>query len=192
MPGARLSVAAVLTLAASAALAAKAAAQTPPVTFEDHIRPIMERTCWNCHGAAAQLSGLDLRTRAGALEGGAKGPALVPGRAEDSRLFRMVAGLDEPVMPMGGEELTDAEVAALRAWIDQGAHWDAGGATPAAVALAALEGGELPPGARDYWAFRRPARAPVHVAGAFTHPVDRFLEAARRRRGSWRRRGPTG
>ena len=183
MRNANLSVTAVLTIAATAALAAAAAAQTPPVTFEDHIRPIMERTCWNCHGAAAQLSGLDLRTRAGALEGGAKGPALVPGRAEDSRLFRMVAGLDEPAMPMGGEELTDAEVAALRAWIDQGAHWDAGGATPAAVALAALEGGELPPGARDYWAFRRPARAPVPVAGAFTHPVDRFLEAARREAG---------
>ena len=137
MPIARPSVAAVLTVAGSAALAAAAAAQTQPVTFEDHIRPIMERTCWNCHGAAAQLSDLDLRTRAGALEGGAKGPALVPGRAEDSRLFRMVAGLDEPAMPMGGEELTDAEVAAMRAWIDQGAHWDAGGATSADAAISA-------------------------------------------------------
>ena len=94
MPIARSSATAVLTLAATAALAAPAAAQTQPITFEDHIRPIMERTCWNCHGAAAQLSGLDLRTRDGALDGGAKGPALVPGRAEDSRLFRMVAGLD--------------------------------------------------------------------------------------------------
>ena len=35
----------------------------PPVTFTDHIRPIFERSCWNCHGEASQLSDLDLRTR---------------------------------------------------------------------------------------------------------------------------------
>ena len=183
MPNVMLSVAPALAIAAAAGLAAPAAAQTAPVTFTDHVRPIMERSCWNCHGAAAQVSGLDLRTRAGALEGGARGPALVPGRAQESRLFRMAAGLDQPAMPLGGEALTAAEVAALRAWIDQGAHWDAAGATTAADALQALEGGELPPGAREYWAFQRPTRPPLPAGGAFTHPVDRFLEAARRAAG---------
>ena len=24
------------------------------VTFTDHIRPIFERSCWNCHGEASQ------------------------------------------------------------------------------------------------------------------------------------------
>ena len=168
-----------LTVSVAAGSAATAAAQSGPVTFTDDIRPIMERSCWNCHGAAAQLSGLDLRTRDGALEGGARGPALVPGRAEDSRLFRLAAGLEQPAMPMSGAALTAVEIAALRAWIDGGAHWDSGGATTAAGARAALEGGDLPPGAREYWAFQRPVRAPAPTAGRFTHPVDRFLEAAR-------------
>ena len=153
------------------------------ITFTDHIRPIFERSCWNCHGEASQLSGLDLRSRESAVEGGTRGPALVPGRADDSRLYRVLAGLDDPPMPMGGDALSDAEVAAVRAWIDGGAHWDAGGATSADAALAALENTMLPDGARDYWAFRLPVRTPPPASPGFEHPVDRFLAAARREAG---------
>ena len=142
----------------------------------------MERSCWNCHGAAVQLSDLDLRTRDDALRGGASGPAIVPGRAEDSRLFRVVSGLDQPVMPMDGRRLTDAEVAAVRAWINDGVHWDAESVTSVAEALAAAEraDSELPPGARDYWAFQLPEQATVPSSAIFAHPVDRFLDHARR------------
>ena len=174
-----------LVVAAAAALllagnAATATAQTGPVTFTDHIRPIMERSCWNCHGEAAQLSNLDLSTRDGALAGGTRGPAIVPGDAGSSRLYRAVAGLDQPAMPMSGDPLTDAELAAVRTWIEEGAHWDADGATDTDVALAALENSALPPGARDYWAFRHPVQAAAPASDVYSHPVDRFLEAARR------------
>ena len=158
-------------------------AQDETVTFTDHIRPIMERSCWNCHGEAAQLSDLDLRTRESAMEGGTRGPAIVPGHAEDSRLYRAVAGLDDPPMPMSGDLLTDAEVASVRAWINDGAHWDTAGVTTAADALSALENGELPPGARDYWAFQLPEQAPVPLSETHDHPVDRFLDHARREAG---------
>ena len=150
------------------------------VTFTDHIRPIFERSCWNCHGEAIQQSDLDLRTRETAIEGGTRGSSLVPGRADESRLYRVLAGLDDPRMPMGGDTLSDTEIAAVRTWIDDGAHWDAGGATSAEDALAALETTELPPGARDYWAFQLPVQVPVPVSSIFEHPVDRFLDAARR------------
>ena len=173
-----------LIVAAAALLIAgqgsTAVAQTGPINFTDHIRPIMERSCWNCHGEAAQLSDLDLSSRDGALEGGTKGPAIVPGDAESSRLYRMVAGLDQPAMPMSGDGLSDTELAAMRTWIEEGAHWDAAGATGAEAVLAALENSELPAGARDYWAFRHPEKTRVPAADIFTHPVDRFLEAGRR------------
>ncbi len=164
--------------------AATAAAQPrEAVTFSEHIRPIMERSCWNCHGEASQLSDLDLRTREGALRGGTRGPAIVPGHADESRLFRQLSGLEAPAMPMSGDTLSDVEIAAVRTWIDEGAHWDEGGATSAADALAALENTELPPGAREYWAFQLPVQAEVPVSGAFDHPVDRFLDQERRGRG---------
>ncbi len=163
---------------------AGAQAQTvAEITFTDHIRPIFERSCWNCHGEASQLSELDLRTREAAVEGGVRGPALVPGRAEDSRLYRMLAGLDDPPMPMAGDPLSDAELMAIRTWIDDGAHWDEGGATSADAALAALENTLLPDGARDYWAFKLPKKVPAPVSADYEHPVDRFLDAARREAG---------
>jgi mono/diheme cytochrome c family protein len=167
-----------LTVAAGSVSAAEAQS-ADSVSFTDQIRPIFERSCWTCHGAASQLSGLDLRTRDTALSGGARGPALVPGRGEESRLYRVLAGLDNPKMPMGGGAVSEAEIAAVRTWIDDGAHWDGGGAPGAEDVVASLENAELPFGARDYWAFKLPEKSPVPAATGYQHPVDRFLETAR-------------
>jgi hypothetical protein len=163
-------------------------AQTP-VSFSKDIQPILEQNCWSCHGASMQSSRLNLSTLEGALRGGARGSAIVPGQAEDSRLYRMVAGLDKPAMPLAGSKLTDAQIAAIKNWIDQGGHWDAGAVgaktqPDPATAFAALENVQLPPGARDYWAFKLPVQAPVPVvARAFSNPIDRFLEKARQEKG---------
>ena len=170
-----------VVLATSTALA-----QTPS-DFTSRIRPIMERSCWNCHGEALQLSGLDLRTRESALRGGDNGAAIVPGRAEESRLFRRVAGLEPPPMPVEGDGLTPEEISAVRKWIDEGAHWDDGAATAAADVLAAVEGGELTPErlaeAREYWAFRLPVQAPLPDFPEYENAIDRFLERTRRDQG---------
>jgi hypothetical protein len=82
-------------LAFVAGLASIGAADKP-VSFTEDIRPVFESSCWKCHGSAIQLSKLDLRTRDGALKGGEKGAAIVPGKAEESRLYRLVAGLEKP------------------------------------------------------------------------------------------------
>jgi hypothetical protein len=71
--------------------------------FSADIRPIFETSCWKCHGAAVQLSKLDLRTREAALKGGTRGAAIVPGKAAESRLYRVVAGIEKPAMPMDGK-----------------------------------------------------------------------------------------
>ena len=62
-----------------------------PAAFTSDIRPIMERSCWDCHGEEFQRSGLDLRTRDDAILGGRSGPAFVPGRADESLFYRMIA-----------------------------------------------------------------------------------------------------
>jgi hypothetical protein len=156
------------------------------VSFARDIQPIMERSCWNCHGEAMQLSKLDLRTREGALRGGAHGPAVTPGNAEQSRLYRAVAHLDAIKMPMQGDKLKPEEIAAFKAWIDAGAPWDASASTtstakPASSAIAALENMDLTPEQRQYWAFQLPVQKtpPVVSKAEFSHPVDRFLEAVR-------------
>src|SRR3990170_36955 len=170
-----------------AVLVATSALAQSPSEFTSAIRPILERSCWNCHGEALQLSGLDLRTRESALRGGDSGAAIVPGRAGETRLSRRVAGLEEPPMPVEGAALTHEEIAAVREWIDEGAHWDVGATSAAADALAAVEGGELTPErlaeAREYWAFQLPVQAPPPDFPEYENPIDRFLERTRREEG---------
>ena len=88
--------------------------------FNRDIAPVLAARCLKCHGAALQLSGLDLRTREAALRGGTHGPALVPADAEKSPLYRMITGQLKPAMPMDGQ-LTSAEIDLFRAWIAEGA-----------------------------------------------------------------------
>ena len=138
-----------------------------------------------------QLGKLDLRTRESAIRGGEHGTALVPGNPEQSRLFRLIAGLDEPAMPLGLDPLTPEQIAFFRSWIEQGAPWDAAAsATPeksgaASDALAALENMTITPEQREYWAFKLPVQTPAPVVANkhFTNPIDRFLEHARAARG---------
>ncbi|MBM3807187.1 MAG: DUF1553 domain-containing protein [Acidimicrobiia bacterium] len=159
-----------------------------PVDFAAEIRPVLIEKCLGCHGEKLKLSKLDLRSRASALEGGAHGPALVPGNAEQSRMFRHVAGLEAPAMPMRGVPLTPAQTAALRRWIDQGAPWDAPittTATTAAAPIAAFEDLPITAQERSYWAFQLPAQVPLPAVShpRFNNPIDRFLESERAQRG---------
>ncbi len=156
------------------------------VSFEKDIRPIFQASCEGCHGEQ-QVSGLDLRTRETAMKGGDQGEAIVPGSADQSRLYRRVAGLEQPSMPMKGTPLTAPQIAAIKTWIDQGAHWDTSGAATApqqAAARSAQERATLPAAAaRNYWAFKLPAQSPVPDAGRFSNPIDRFLEKVRLEKG---------
>lgn len=122
----------ILAMVATGSIVALLSAQapapsTPPtqVSFARDIQPILERSCWNCHSADLQLADLDLSTREAALRGGEHGAALVPGNAEQSRLYRMVAGLESITMPMEGPKLTPTEISTFKTWIEQGAQWDA-------------------------------------------------------------------
>src|SRR6476469_11214269 len=90
-----------LTLSIVAFTAAAALAETP-ISFGKDIQPIFESSCWKCHGAAVQLSKLDLRTRQAALSGGVHGAAISPGNPQASRLFRMISGAEKPSMPLDG------------------------------------------------------------------------------------------
>jgi hypothetical protein len=170
----------ICSLAGSALLAAE-----KTVSFSSDIRPILENSCWKCHGAAVRLSALDLRSRESALQGGRRGPALVPGKAAESRLYRAVAGLEKPGMPLDGK-LSAEQINLIRDWIDQGASWDAAAPTaaPAPTSTAALEDMTIPSEARRYWAFQKPVRSSVPDGpAALTNPIDRFLEKARREKG---------
>src|SRR5262249_35582599 len=108
--------------------------------------------------------------------GGDSGPAVVPGKPDDSLLVRAVRYEHDSVrMPPKGK-LPDADVARLTRWVALGAPW------PEAKGEATRAGGTLriTEEQRRFWSFQ-PARAvpppAVRDAAWPRSPVDHFLLA---------------
>src|SRR5688572_19906140 len=78
---------------------------------------ILRKNCISCHGETGFARSYMLLDHAAMLRTG----KLVPGRAEDSVLYKRITGATEPLMPEGGEKLSSTDIAAIKAWIDAGA-----------------------------------------------------------------------
>jgi hypothetical protein len=131
--------------------------QSGAVSFDRDIGPIFEKSCVQCHGGKVAMAALDLRSRESSLR------VLVPGKpATESRLFRLIAGIDKPAMPMGGAALSPDQVASIRKWIEGGAPW---GAARTAVSEAKA------------WAFQAPAVVPGD------RTIDQFVTAKLQEKG---------
>jgi mono/diheme cytochrome c family protein len=133
------------------------AAQQPSDVFQQKIAPIFEQNCVLCHGAKIQRSGLDLRTEQATLKGGGRGATVVPGKPEESLLYKLITHKEEPAMPMGGK-LSDAEIAAIAEWIN--------GLKPSAAPVADTiptrnAGYSITAKDRQWWSFIKPARPAV-------------------------------
>ena len=96
------------------------AAQEAP-SFGRDIAPLLAAKCIGCHAGNVKMGGLDLDTYESLLKGGDHGKAVVPGKSAESRLYLMVAGKQEPVMPLSGERLHARELELIQKWIDAGA-----------------------------------------------------------------------
>ncbi len=117
--------------------------------------------------------------RDAALRGGDRGPAIIPGKADDSLLYRVIKQTAEPHMPFGGAKLADEEIAAIAAWINNGSQWDGSVRTSAAPI-------QTPSVKSDHWAFRTPQQvAPPMVRSTawVRNPIDSFIAAEHEKRG---------
>jgi hypothetical protein len=159
------------------------------------VLPIVQR-CFQCHGPSLKMSKLDLSSREGMLKGGEKGPALVPGDSDASPLYRRVAGLEQPRMPMAPvPALNAAEVALLKSWIDQGAKWDtvtvssnapATAAPPVQTPYGVYNERQITDADRQWWAFQKPVRRDppaVNDARWSSNPIDGFVRAMMNEKG---------
>ncbi|MCI0388276.1 MAG: DUF1549 domain-containing protein, partial [Acidobacteria bacterium] len=138
---------------------------------------VLQTRCVVCHGKDKE-SGLDARTREGLLKGGSRGAAIKPGEADESLLYRFVAGEEKPRMPMG-EELSEYQIGLLKQWIDKGAIWPGDlDVAPATASRAAIK--PITDEQRNYWAFRKPSRPPVPTVknqSWVSTPIDAFILA---------------
>ena len=166
--------------------AAMCSAQTPP-DFQREIRPILSNNCFFCHGPdEKERKGgehgyrLDLAEGAFADLGGYK--AIIPGKPEESELFKRITTKDEDdAMPprKSGKKLTEREVALVRDWIKSGAkytkHWAYEKPVRAAVPGKSAQSSVL--GAQTPGTDARLAKLRTEHWALSTNPIDAFILA---------------
>lgn len=144
---------ALLALPLASSLPAADAPTAP--TFEGDVLPVLNAHCLQCHGGVHQKNGLDLRTLTALLKGGKGGAVVVPGKPDESLLWRKIEG-DE--MPKTDNKVSAANKKLVRAWIEAGA-----------------KGAEKTSGA----AVTRPAKKPAEVAKLIDKEIDARLAVAK-------------
>jgi hypothetical protein len=163
---------------------ARAADPTPAISsadlqfFESKIRPILSEECYKCHSHQAdKVRGkLMLDSRDAVLVGGESGPAIVPGKPDDSVLIQAIRYTDEDLMmpPKDhGGKLTDQQIADLTDWVRRGAPDPR---VPVMTASGKTYGGA----GKSHWAFqpvKKPDLPAVKDKSWIQSPVDNFVLA---------------
>jgi len=134
--------------------------RSKPVDFDRDIRPIFADRCFACHGPdeKQRMAGFRLDRKDGGVA-----RLVVPGKAEDSRLYQRVSATSRRMPPAAaGPALSDTQIQLIKRWIDEGAKWE------------------------PHWAYVAPqAVAPPVVKNEtwVRTPVDRFILARLEREG---------
>ncbi len=140
------------------------AVAAPTVQFNRDIRPVIADACFHCHGPdpGSRKAGLRLDTEAGFFTGRVKdgkqeSPTIVRGQPDKSPLYqRLITKDEDDIMPPRKEhkDLKPAQIAMIKAWIEQGAPW------------------------QPHWSFIKPERAPLPAVkneAWVKNPIDRFV-----------------
>lgn len=154
------------------AAAAEQADRAGAELFEKKIRPVLIERCYECHSAKAKKvkGGLLLDTRAGLRKGGDSGPAMIPGKPDESLLIKAIRYHDEDLEMPPKNRLAEHEVAAFVEWVKLGAP-DPRDDKPAGPKKELAE-------AKKFWSLqpvRRPAVPAVKEKQWPQTPVDQFI-----------------
>lgn len=148
--------------------------------FEQKIRPVLVEKCYQCHSVTAKESdklkgGLLLDSREGLHVGGDSGPAIVPGKVNESLLIDAIRfGEDAYQMPPDGK-LPANVIADFEKWVEIGAP-DPRDAIASSTAESSIDWETV----RQHWSFQPPKRRdapPVQNASWPSTTIDSFVLA---------------
>ncbi len=149
-------------------LAATARAEDDAAFFESRVRPVLKGRCESCHGAEKQKGGLRLDSKDAWARGGDRGPAIVPGKPDESILIQAIKHVDDDLKMPPKAKMPDREVASLVEWVRRGAFDPRTASTTKSDGRMSLED------ARRWWAFQ-PVRRPEPPGTG--NPIDAFIDA---------------
>ena len=142
--------------------------------FKSDVRAALKQHCVKCHGGDKTRGDLDLTTRAGLLKGGDEGVSVVPGKAKDSLLVKLIKHAEKPYMPAKKPKLPSSLIEKIVQWIDFGAPYD----KPLIENAVAKKGMQVTDDDRQFWSFqplKRPAVPAVKKAKWTHNAIDRFV-----------------
>ncbi len=157
-----------------------AGTQPPPISQRDVI-PLMLLHCTPCHGQRLQEAGLDLRSKASMLRGGRSGPAIVPGKPEESLIIQKIRAREMP--PRGREVEASLRQMSARG-LERVTQWIGLGAPEVQSEEDEDNGASSLVTAEDrrFWSFQppraiRPPRPKASHPSRLRNPLDAFIQA---------------
>jgi hypothetical protein len=147
--------------------------------FEKQVRPILFARCYECHsGQSVKLQGgLRLDSLAAATKGGDTGPAVVPGKPQESLLVDAINYGELYQMPPK-TRLPAEEVAVLTKWVEMGSPWSK--EPPATAAAIATDAFDLDKRKAEHWCWQPITNPPVpkirNPESRIQNPIDAFIQ----------------
>ena len=90
-------------------------------SYATDVQPVFNSHCISCHSGSNPSGSYTLTDRAGATGNGSDSiPNVIAGNADSSKLYRRVAAIETPQMPLGQPALDTVKTATIRNWINKG------------------------------------------------------------------------
>ena len=143
--------------------------------FESKVRPLLATNCYQCHSEQAKILYSNLRVdgRSALLNGGTRGPAIVPGDPNSSQLIQAVR-YETLEMPPAGR-LSHDQIEVLVRWVEMGAPWP----DPEVTGGVKTSNGQTNSAAsQSHWAWKPVQKAsppPVRNKTWPADPIDNFI-----------------
>lgn len=141
--------------------------------FESKIRPVLVKHCYECHSSDSKIlkGGLALDSREATLLGGDSGPAIVPGKLEESLVWSALQYEDFEMPPAG--KLSPQILNDFKKWILAGAA-DPRTETTSSPVRQGIDWQK----AKTHWSFQAPVPQPlpqVQDSSWSLNRIDRFI-----------------
>jgi hypothetical protein len=95
-------------------------ASNESVSFQRDIYPILEKSCFSCHGPEKQKAGFRADERSDFFRDDRKGPLVLPGNSGESHLVAIVSGVIRMKRNASDHVLSAHDVALIKSWIHRG------------------------------------------------------------------------
>ena len=139
--------------------------------FEKQVRPLFAQHCMSCHSkSVGTKGGLNLDSRETILAGGDSGPAIVPGKPEESLLIEAIRRESFEMPPE--KPLSEREQKVLEQWVEMGAPW------PSSTSPGDSSENWLAARASQHWAWqplRKPNTPSIRDDAWSETAIDRFI-----------------